>query len=61
MKGKKSYSREELIAYIPKKYYSKIEVFIKQEVDKLPPYWPKDHKIRLIEGAQLLFSRNYQP
>ena len=45
----------------PLKYHSEIEVFVKQEADKLRPYGPEDHEIRLPEGAIAPFARNYKP
>jgi hypothetical protein len=50
MQGKKNYSMEELKKMVPAKYHSEIEVFVKQEADKLRPHGPEDHEIRLPEG-----------
>ena len=43
------------------KYYSEIEVFVKQEADKIRPHGPKDYEIRLLEGTIAPFARNYRP
>lgn len=43
------------------KYHSEIEVFLKQDADKLPPHRPDDHEFRLLEGATPPFARNYKP
>ena len=43
------------------KYYSKIEVFVKQEADQIRPHGPKDYEIRLLEGTIAPFARNYRP
>jgi hypothetical protein len=61
MQGKKNYSMEELKKKVPAKYHSEIEVFVKQEADKLRPHGPEDHEIRLPEGAIAPFARNYKP
>ena len=61
MKGKKTYTREELLARVPEKYQSEIAAFMKQEADKLPPHRAEDHQIELIEGAKPPFARNYRP
>jgi hypothetical protein len=61
MQGKKSYSMEELKKKVPAKYHSEIEVFVKQEADKLRPHGPEDHEIRLPEGTIAPFARNYKP
>jgi hypothetical protein len=60
IKGKPTYSREELLAKVPQKYHSKIEVFIKSIADKLPPHRTKDHKIQLM-GTTTPFAQNYRP
>jgi hypothetical protein len=39
------YMLEELKKHVPHKYHSMIKVFIKEEVDQLPPHHPKDHDI----------------
>ena len=41
MQGKKNYSMEELKKKVPAKYHSEIEVFVKQEADKLRPHGPR--------------------
>lgn len=61
MKGKKEYTIEELKARIPVKYHSEIEVFVKQDADKLRHHGPEDHQIHLTEGATPPFARNYRP
>lgn len=61
MKGKKSYTREEIERKVPKKYHSEIEVFMKQDADQLPPHRPEDHEIKLIDGTTPPFARNYKP
>src|SRR4029077_5550571 len=57
MKGKPTYSREELLKRVPKEYHSEIDVFLKEEADVLPPHRREDHEIRLVEGATPPFSR----
>jgi len=61
MKGKPVYTKEELLARIPKEYHDFVDVFMKQDADKLPPHRPEDHTIRLIEGATPPFARKYRP
>jgi hypothetical protein len=61
MKGKPSYTIEELKQRVPKKYHSEIEVFLKQDADKLRSHGPEDHEIKLVEGANPPFARNYKP
>jgi hypothetical protein len=55
------YMLEELEKRVPHEYHSMIKVFIKEEVDQLPPHYPKDHDIQLVDGADPPFSCNYQP
>jgi hypothetical protein len=61
MKGKKDYTMDELKQRVPARYHSEIEVFIKQDADKLRLHGPEDHEIRLVEGATPPFARNYKP
>ena len=61
MKGKKDYTMDELKQRVPAQYHSEIEVFIKQDADKLRSHGPEDHEIRLVEGATPPFARNYKP
>jgi reverse transcriptase-like protein/integrase-like protein len=61
MTGKPSYSIDELKQRVPKKYHSMIDVFLKQDADKLRPHGPEDHEINLMEGATPPFARNYKP
>jgi transposase InsO family protein len=61
MKGKPTYSWEELLARVPRKYHSEIKVFLKKNADKLPPHRAEDHKIQLMEGTTAPFARNYRP
>jgi len=61
MKGKPEYTKEELLAKIPEEYHDFVDVFMKQDADRLPPHRPEDHMIQLIEGAIPPFARNYKP
>ena len=61
MKGEKEYTIAELKKRVPREYHSEIEVFIRQDADKLRPHGPEDHEIKLIEGAKPPFARNYKP
>jgi hypothetical protein len=45
MKGKPTYTREELLAMVPKKYHSEINVFMKSDANKLLPHCSEDHEI----------------
>jgi hypothetical protein len=60
MKGKPSYTLEELKAKVPKAYHSVLRVFMK-EAKELPPHRPEDHDIQLTSDAKLPFARNYKP
>ena len=55
IKGKLSYIWEKLLKKVSKKYYSEIEVFIKQNTDILLNHRPKNHEIELLKGKQALF------
>ena len=59
IKRKSSYTQEKLLKKMPKKYHSKIKVFIKQDTDILPNYRSKNHKIELLKGKQAFFVQNY--
>ena len=61
MKGKPSYTIDELKQRVPEKYHSVIEVFLKQDADKPRPHGPEDHEIKLLEGTTPPFARNYKP
>lgn len=61
MKGKPSYTREELMERVPKEYHSQINVFMKQDADILAKRRKEDHKIELMEGKKAPFVRNYKP
>jgi hypothetical protein len=39
------YMLEELEKHVPHEYHSMIKVFMKEEVDQLPPHCPEDHDI----------------
>ena len=56
-----NYTKEELLARIPKEYHDFVDVFMKQDADKLPPHRPEDHTIHLIEGATPPIARKYKP
>jgi hypothetical protein len=53
------YTLEELKKRVPREYHSVIKVFLKEEVDQLPPHHPKDHDIQLVNSADPPFSHNY--
>jgi hypothetical protein len=55
------YILKKLKKRVPRKYYSMINIFIKEEANQLPPYCPEDHDIQLINGAKPPFSQNYRP
>jgi hypothetical protein len=44
---------------LPKEYHEFMDVFSKQEADKLPPHRPYDHKIQLKEGVEPPFGPLY--
>jgi hypothetical protein len=56
MAGALKYMLKELKKHVPHEYHSMINIFIKEEANQLPPYYPKDHNIQLINGAKPLFS-----
>ena len=60
IKGKPSYTQEEMLKKVPKEYHLEIKVFIKQDANILPNHRPKDYKIELIKGKQAFFVRNYK-
>jgi hypothetical protein len=61
MAGAPKYTLEELEKRVPREYHSVIKVFMKKEADQLPLHHPKDYDIQLVNSANPLFSRNYQP
>ena len=50
MKRKPNYTHKKLMKKVPKKYYSEINIFLKQDTDILPDHRDKNHKIELQEG-----------
>lgn len=44
---------------LPEDYHEFLDVFSKQEADKLPPHRPYDHKIQLKEGSEPSFGPLY--
>ena len=61
MKEKPSYTWKKLLKRVPKEYHSKIEVFIKQNIDILLNHKLKNYEIELLESKQTFFMRNYKP
>ena len=61
IKGKPEYTRKELLAKMPKKYHSIIDIFIKCEADVLSEHQEEDHTIQLEEGRNSPFVQNYRP
>ena len=61
MKGKRKYTRKELLEKVPKKYHSVINVFMKCDADMFLELQDKDHSIQLEEGKNPLFVQNYRP
>ncbi|THC87525.1 hypothetical protein EYZ11_013030 [Aspergillus tanneri] len=61
MEGSPSYTIEELKQRVPPEYHKVLQVFIKEEADTLPPHRDEDHEIRLVEGSEPPFARNYRP
>lgn len=45
VKGKPSYTREELLKRVPEEYHSEVKVFMKQDADILPEHRKEDHQI----------------
>ena len=49
-----SKTKEEILKRtMPKEYYNLILAFLKKELDKLPPYYAYDYKIKLIRDMSL--------
>jgi hypothetical protein len=51
-------SEAEIRKLVPEKYHHLIEAFLPAEADKLPPHRQYDHKIEMIPGAPIPFSRS---
>ena len=45
---------------VPAKYAQFRSVFSKKNADTLPPHYPYDHTIPLVEGAQVPFGPVYR-
>jgi hypothetical protein len=55
---KPSLTADEIKARLPAEYRDLFEAFLPQEADTLPPHRSYDHKIELMPGSKLPFSRN---
>jgi hypothetical protein len=55
---KPSLTATEIKVRLPPEYRDLFEAFLPQEADTLPPHRSYDHKIELVPGSKLPFSRN---
>ena len=55
--GEKPYP--DLATIVPEKYQDFLDVFSREEADKLPPHRPSDHKIELMPGKKPGFGPMY--
>ena len=49
MKEKPSYTHKKLMKKVPKEYYSKINVFLKQNTNILPDHRDENYEIEFLE------------
>ncbi len=60
LKTKSEYIIEQLKNRVLEKYHEEIEVFVRQNVDKLTRHRKKDHEINLKFESEISYVRNYR-